>query len=115
MRPSTRELLQEIAARYGVEPADLIAHRYGKRLLSARIEIAKALDARGYNGPQIAAVLRRDYTTVYFYLGRTRRPPKWLRPPELNVAKPKPKPKPPRTSGPRLIRYAGFDPREILR
>jgi hypothetical protein len=104
MRPTTRALIEDVAARHGVQPADILSHRMPRRLLAARVEIAKTLEARGYNGPQIGAVLRRDYTTAYFLLGRTRRQPK-LKPPQ---PKPAPKPvAPPQPSFP--IRYAGWD------
>jgi hypothetical protein len=105
MRPSTRLLIEEVAARYGVKPADIIAHRYGKRLLAARVEVAKALEARGYTGPQIGAALQRDSTTAYYYLGRTTKQPQWIRPP----TPPKPKVVKPKPQQPRFpIRYAGW-------
>ena len=110
MRPATRALIEEVAARHGVQPVDILSHRMPRRLLAARIEIAKTLAARGYNGPQIGAVLKRDYTTAYFLLGRTKRQPK-LKPP-----KPPPAPKTPPKPQPQFpIRYAGWDATEAHR
>jgi hypothetical protein len=111
MRPSTRALIDEVAARYGVTPADILAHVKPRRLLAARIEIARTLFERGYNGPQIAKVLQRDDTMAYFYLGRmTNKHPK-LRPP--TPARPRRRRK--REEPRRPIRYAGWDATEVHR
>ena len=112
MSPYARRVLAETAARYGVEPDVLVGHRHPRRLLAARIEVAKALQARGYNGPRIAAVMHRDHSTVAFYLGQlaTKRPsPRSLTQRPL-AAPPPPKPRPVTPPGERrLIRYAGQD------
>lgn len=106
MRPATRDLIRDVATRHGVEPDDILSHRRPKRLLGARIEIARALAQRGYNGPQIGAVLKRDYTTVYYYLGRLGDRQPRPRPP------PPPKPINPRPSARREpVPYAGREHR----
>jgi hypothetical protein len=101
-----RTILEEVATRWRTTPEILISYRHPKRLLQARVEVAKALRARGWSGTRICAAMHRDHTMASFYLGalsgkqpRSRVP---LAP--LPVAKPKP----PR--GP--IKYAGWDPTE---
>jgi hypothetical protein len=111
MRPSTRELISEVAARYGVTVEEILARCKPKRLLAARIEIAQALRARGYRGRQIGAAMNRDYTTAYFYLGCLAKKPR------LKPLPPRPAPKRQRQlrgvdPSPRLIRYAGWDATE---
>ena len=103
MRPSTRILIEEVAARYGTNLTTLLSRRHPRRLLAARIEIAKALAARGYYGSQIGAVMNRDWTTVYFYLGRTANKPS---PKSLELRPTTPKRRRRRRE---RLRYAGFD------
>jgi hypothetical protein len=74
-REITRAIIRDVAIRHLAGPADILSRRHPRQLLAARIEIAERLAARGYNGVQIAAAMNRDYTTVYFYLGRTARKP----------------------------------------
>lgn len=102
----TRGQIQEIADRYGTTPAELLGRTRPRRLLAARIELAKHLAARGYNGVQIGIAMNRDYTTAYFYLGRTTKQPspRSIAPP-IEQPAPKPAPKP---RGP--VRYAGWQP-----
>jgi hypothetical protein len=110
MRASTRALIAEVAARHGVDPAEIVGRTKPRLLLAARIEVAKELEARGYWGSQIARVLGgRDHTTIYYYLGRTAKKPR-PKPPKP------PKPvKPVRIAPERPVRYAGWDIREMLR
>ena len=99
MRPSTRELIEDVARRYQVEPGEILSRKKPRLLLAARIEIAKELEARGYYVSQIASVLGRNHTTASFYLGK--------------LTSKQPRPKPPKAMKPRQpLRYAGFDPTE---
>jgi hypothetical protein len=108
-RAANLALVQEIADRHHTTPAELVGRHKRRRLLAARIELAKALEARGYKAPQIAAVLHRNYTTVYFYLGRCANKQPRVRPPRPAPVK-KTKPEPPRPREP--VRYAGWDRHE---
>lgn len=109
MRPSTRTLIEDVAARHGTTPTEILSHRHPRLLLAARVEIAKELAARGYYGSQIGAVMKRDWTTVYFYLGRTAKKQPAIKPPKPPSVK-SVKAEPPKPQFP--IRYAGWDPRE---
>lgn len=67
-------LMREIARKHGVRYADLRSRSRDKRVVVARIEIARALwDGLGFNGPKIARMMRKDHTSIYFYLGRVAR------------------------------------------
>ena len=114
MRASTRDLIRDVALRHGVTTDEILSRARPHRLLAARIEIAMILDARGYKGPQIAAVLRRDSSMAYFYLGRltTKRPSQ--RTLKAKVM-PTPMPPPPQPQIHFPVRYAGWDRTEMLR
>jgi hypothetical protein len=107
MMPATRQLLRDVASRYSVEPAEIIARCKPRRLLAARMEIAQELARRGYSGPRIGAIMKRDHTTVSYWLGRLSR----------QQPKPRPPPPPPASSKPlpalkqrrQIIRYAGWE------
>jgi DNA-binding CsgD family transcriptional regulator len=112
MRPSTRQLISEVAARHGATVELILQRRKPRRLLAARIEIAMALVARGYSCQRIGNVMNRNHTTVCYYLGRIRK-----RQPRLHPPRPPKPPKPPKQqhgvdSTPRLVRYAGWDANE---
>lgn len=67
---AAREILHAVADSHGVTPEDITQGDRSRNLMAARVEVAKALEARGYSGSRIGAVLQRNPTTVYFYLGR---------------------------------------------
>lgn len=106
-REIIRSVVLEIADQHGVSPEILTSYQHPRALLAARVELARRLTALGHLAPKIAEVMRRDYTTVYFYLGRTSRRPA-LKPPPPPPPPPAPTPEP--TRGP--ARYAGWDPLE---
>jgi hypothetical protein len=106
----TRALIYDIAISYQSSPAELLSTRGPRRLLAARIEIAKALRARGYSCPRIAAVMNRDHSTVCYYLDLCAKRPSRA---SLALAKPlpvtvDPEPEPPKPR--QMVRYAGWDP-----
>lgn len=76
MMSQTRQLIQEVAARRGVDPRKVAGKCRSQRVFYARIEVAKHLDARGYTTSMIGAVLGHDHTTIVYYLGRGKRKPK---------------------------------------
>jgi hypothetical protein len=86
MTPQAREIIREVGALRGLNPLAIIGKSRNKRLMFARVEIAKRLVARGYTTTRIGAVLNRDHTTIVFYLERgCKRPskPKW-HPPRIS-------------------------------
>lgn len=100
MTPQARQIIGEIAALRGV-PLPLLTGRCRRYcVVSARIEIALKLNARGYSTTRIGMILQRDHTTIVYYLGRGKRhaarrrwrAPKvrhlrWLTPPALRLPK----------------------------
>jgi hypothetical protein len=108
-REITRAKIQEIADRYGVTPEILAGWRHPRRLLRARVELAESLAARGSSATQIAVIMNRDHSTVYFYLGRlARHQPS---PRSLALARPVEPAPPPAPKPRRPIPYAGHEPK----
>ena len=109
MTPQARAIIREIAALRGVDPYKIIGHSRKEKLFRARIEVARALDARGYSTPQIGMILGKDHSTIVFYLGRGQKKPskqRWRAPKVRHVRFLKPKP-PPAKRKFYLVPYAG--------
>lgn len=91
MPAQARAIILEVAEQRGVDPLLLVGRCRRQPVFRARVEVAIALDARGYSTPQIGSILKCDHTTVVFYLGRGRKKPSPERPPRsLRLRKWKP-------------------------
>lgn len=81
MTPLARDIINEVAQEFRLEPARILGRTRISQYMHARIAIARRLFDNGYTMGRIAKVLNRDRTTVLFYLGRTAknqpRPLKW--------------------------------------
>ena len=76
--PETRALIREVAARYAVDPEQVISRSTDRRLYPPRHEIVKALQARGYGVSRIARVMGRDRHSIRYWLGlKNGSKPKW--------------------------------------
>lgn len=65
-----QRIIREVCAAHGVRQ-DRLLRKYGpRRYVPARIELARELDAAGYIPAQIGRWLKRDHTTVLWYIGR---------------------------------------------
>jgi len=109
MTPQARAIIFEIAERRRVDPAKIIGGCRSEKVFRARIEVARALDARGYSTSRIGAILRKDHSTIVFYLGRGKKQPTkptWRAPRVRHVCFLKPKP-PPAKRKFYLVPYAG--------
>lgn len=74
MIPLVREMVEEAARKRGVDPEKVLIKCRSPRVVYARAEVAKLLDARGYSLPRIGAALGgHDHTTVFYYLGRAKK------------------------------------------
>ena len=109
MTPQARAVIREIAALRGIDPGRIIGYSRKEKIFRARIEVARALDARGYSTPRIGAILNKDHSTIVFYLGRGKKKPtkpRWRTPKVRHVCFLKPKP-PPAKRKFYLVPYAG--------
>jgi hypothetical protein len=114
MPPRARAIILETCALRGIAVEKIVNKCRIRKVCYVRIEIARALKACGYTSPQIGRFLRKDHTTILFYLGVLKRKPvalKWSAPKIrhlryiiVRATKPAPKPAP--------RRYAGWDPSE---
>lgn len=115
MTPFVRDIVCEAATRHMVSLKLLLSPCRSQKLLFIRIEIAKTLRVHGYSMSKIGRALRRDHTTVIYYLGNGSRKPallqRWHRPRvrHLYWIKPEPVPKLPKTPKFYLVPYAGAD------
>lgn len=83
MPPQARAIILEVCTLRGVDPLKIVGRCRVKKVFRARVEIALALDARGYSSPRIGRILNHDHTTIVFYLGRGKKKPGpliWRRP-----------------------------------
>lgn len=131
-----RAIVWDVALRHNVSPSLIIQHCRNKRVVAARIEVAKLLYSSRYSLPRIGTMLKHDHTTIFFYLGKGKKKPRigpaptgwhrprisflhrarWL-PPEGEPdrkrrprrRRPKDRIRRPPKVGPRLIPYAGCD------
>lgn len=75
MIPEARKIIEEVAARRGVDPTEIVMKCRSQRVFRARVEIARQLDAGGYNTMKISAILGQERTTIIYYLGRAKKRP----------------------------------------
>jgi hypothetical protein len=83
MTPQALVIIGEVAASSLVAPAKLVGRCRSARVVHARIEVAKRLRDRGYSTPRIGQVLKKDHTTIVFYLGLGKKKPtplQWRKP-----------------------------------
>lgn len=80
MSPS--QIIREIAALHGVDPDEITGRCRCARVVFVRIKIAHQLDAGGYSMGRIGAILNRDPATIGFYLGRSKKKPRFKPMPE---------------------------------
>ena len=109
MTPQARAIIREVAALRGVDPYKIIGHCRRDKMVRARIEVARLLDACGYSTPRIGAILNKDHSTIVFYLGRGKKKPtkpRWRAPKVRHVCFLKSKP-PPAKRRFYLVPYAG--------
>jgi DNA-binding CsgD family transcriptional regulator len=119
MTPQAREIIREVAERRGIDPGAITGPRRFQKLMLARVEIAHRLVARRYSLHRIGAILNRDHSTIFFYLGRSiKKPskPKWRKPNVRDLCRLKsPKsPRPPKPVADYLTPYAGADMTEYV-
>ncbi len=115
MNPLVREIIRVVAVEHRVDPGKVAGSCRTQRVVLARAEAARRLEATGYyTDEDIARFLRKDRTTVLYYLGRLGsmpsklhwKPPTvrhlvWLHRPSL--------PPPPKVTVRYLLPYAGAD------
>jgi len=77
MTPLAHQIIQDVAAAWGVNPELVAGKCRRKRLVCARIDAVKRMKAAGYSPTKIGRQLGQDHTTILFYLGRKkgRKPP----------------------------------------
>jgi hypothetical protein len=77
MTPFAQQVIQDVAAKWGINPELIAGKCRRKRVVCARIDAAKRMKAAGYTATKIGKQLGCDHTTVLFYLGRRkgRKPP----------------------------------------
>lgn len=87
MTPVARQIIDEVAAYYSVPADSITAPCRKKRVVLARIEVAKRLHGKGgphYSAANIGRMLGHDHTTILFYLGKMDRRPRvalrWRKP-----------------------------------
>lgn len=125
---SPREVIEEVAAKHGVSLFDLMRRCRLNKVVHARAEIAKRLDAQRFTVSEIGRLLNKDHTTIVYYLGRAKRKwksvagkPRWRRPRVkhlcwIRTAKnAEPQVPPVRRRKFKLIRYCGYEPRKPRR
>ena len=114
MTPFAYQVIQDVAAEWGVNAALIAGKCRRSRVVCARIDAVKRMKAAGYSATKIGKQLGQDHTTVLFYLGRRkgRKPPepKWKAPQVRHQRwiKPRKEPQAPLRSR-YLIPYAGAD------
>lgn len=109
MTPQARQIISMVAAWRGVDPRKIVGPCRNRRVVLARMEIARQLDARGYSTSRIGAILNKDHTTIVFYLGRGKKKPakpRWRKPRIRHLCFIKAKP-PPKMRKFYLVPYAG--------
>ena len=109
MTPQARAIIREIAALRHVDPYKIIGQSRSEKVFRARIEVTRALDARGYSTQRIGAMLNKDHSTIVFYLGRGKKKPSkpiWRTPKVRHLCFVKPKPLPEKRRY-YLVPYAG--------
>lgn len=67
--PDPGPVLRRFAIKWGVPLADITGRCREKRVVYARAEAARELDAMGYNVKWLQHLLNRDRTTILYYLG----------------------------------------------
>jgi hypothetical protein len=112
MTPQARAIIDEIAAKHGVDPRKIANPCRITKVYRARVEVAKRLSERGYSTPRIGAILNHDHTTIVFYLGNAKKkppPPVW-RKPKVRTLYVTTRKKPPRPERKLYLQpYAGAD------
>lgn len=64
-RQKRQTIIDEAAARYGVNPADIIGRKRGEELATARFEVyTRMRNEMNLSYPQIGRSLKRDHTTI---------------------------------------------------
>lgn len=113
MTAQSRAIIREVAQRRHLDPVMIVSKRKHLKLMWARIEITKRLNACRYSTNQIGRILNRHHTAISYYLGHLKgKTPtheskqRWRKPQIVEFDSIKPKVRR------YLIPYAGADMRE---
>lgn len=74
---NTGDIVDAMARERGLEPWRVRGRARQREYVRARIEIAKRLREEGCSFPEIGRALRRDHSTVMYYLEAIRKPQAW--------------------------------------
>jgi hypothetical protein len=89
MTPFAYQVIQDVAAEWGVDPALIAGKCRIKRIVCARVDAVKRMRARGYTTPLIGRQVSLDHTTILYYLGRSKNKkppmPEWRAPKVRNL------------------------------
>jgi hypothetical protein len=64
----TQSIVLTVCAEYLVSPADFFSHRTDRRFVRCRVEAIRRLRAAGFSQAAIARLVKREYSTVRYWL-----------------------------------------------
>lgn len=71
--PDPDPIIRSFAAKWKVKAYDIVGRSQEWRVVHARAEAAQALRALGFNVKSLIYIFDRHHSSIYYYLGRTKR------------------------------------------